>query len=1343
MISMRPKRTFESPLQRVRTSFWRTLFSGWLGLLTLCATALGQEQFQGVCAQVKIVIQQQLALERIGFDAELQIANNDGSDPITDFSAALTFENPQLSTNGTVNDSSSLFFVQAPTFENINSVSGDGVIAPTTTSIIHWFIIPKPSAGGTTPDGIQYRIGCRLAGKILGQPVPSDALSAFPATIYVRPDAQLQITYFQPRDVQGDDPFTPEVESPVPFTLGVLVKNVGYGTAKSVNINSQQPKIVASNNGLLLVAQLLGARVSDVPVFPNSLNVNLGDIPPGQARKGAWDMITTLSGQFLQFNASYTHSSDLGGQETSLIQSLNAYFIAHEVLDDDPERDHVKDFLADTHTNDTEVIPDALYESEGDILPVNTLSNATVLGSAGPGGSFQVTVAADKAGWGYVKVPDPGQDHLAIASVVRSDGKNLNTNNFWTNHRYTQLGNIRQDWLNILDKVDLNNYTYTVTYAPTVIDTTPPVMTMRFAGPVSVSGGTYYIMPDTQMYFTADDASPVSMFYSVTNEPFLPALPFSLTTPGEYPIAFYATDSSNNRSDNQTNLVVVSGNQALNFGSVQAPNGPMYVSGDALSVRPFNAPFTFQAGADPSQVDAHADVFQGVVGWATVSGVPSSPTASSSAALAVGGDYVDYYKYSVNGGAWSAEQPVSTPINLSGLSAGDYNVSVLGRSQYGGYLDASNAVTVHWTVSPTAPPTLITGTPATPTRSPDANLNIGGSGVTAYRWTINDDYYRPETNAPGTLSIPIASGTNEVFTLSVIGKTNGVYQLTNNPTTVTWTYDPLFGYALPGLAHVRSVTFTNIGTASQSFVWDGRNDSGVTLSPGWFTVRLTLTDQLGRTNFVTRLVQIGAVTGPSSVLAGATRGPQNPYARRHWVVWQDQSDGNWQIYAQDLSVPNATIVKLTHTALSQQNPRTDGRYVVWQGQQADGDWDIYLDDLSNAVSPQALTSTATRDEVNPAIDWPWLVYQARPTSNPNGPWNLMATNLLTGQSFAVSPSSQDELNPDVQAGRVVWQDWRDVGPGEIYFKNLETGEERRITTNSFGQYNPVIYDNWIAWQDNRNSEVDIYGYDLLRNAEVRVTSTPENETRPFLDGPWLVCQEDSLGPLTGNVRLIHLPSLDAVPITRTLTLKDHASLADGKAIWLDTQSNLSSVVSADLPSLQGAFQNRNAIAVTAAMASSFQNAYALLTQWQAQAGVQEISHYTSLVPQVTSETADWNNGAPSGQNFALTAGDFLWIKFDDSRVLDLGVNSVGALNLSSGMNAFSYAGFPSGYTAYQLLNQLGINNARAVRMLDAQSGQWVVAEIQNGRPVGNDFTIPRVAVLMLDMANAVNNFTPQ
>ena len=36
----------------------------------------------------------------------------------------------------------------------------------------------------------------------------------------------------------------------------------------------------------------------------------------------------------------------------------------------------------------------------------------------------------------------------------------------------------------------------------------------------------------------------------------------------------------------------------------------------------------------------------------------------------------------------------------------------------------------------------------------------------------------------------------------------------------------------------------------------------------------------------------------------------------------------------------------------------------------------------------------------------------------------------------------------------------------------------------------------------------------------------------------------------------------------------------------------------------------------------------------------------------------------------------------------------------------------------------------------------MAAEVQNGRPVGTDFTIPSVAVLMLHLSAPVNNFTP-
>ncbi len=1308
----------------------------WLALGSIALQA--QQQQQGFCARVKIVILQELTLERIGFEATLEVTNNDGEDPITDFFADLTFENPSLSTNA-VNDSSSLFFVRAPQMENISDVTGTGIIGPTKKAVVRWFIIPKIKAGGSSPDGVYYKVGAKLSAKFRGVDLPADMLTVYPDSIRVKPEPQLDITYFQPRDVQGDDPFTPEVESPTPFTLGVLVKNSGYGVARSLKINSQQPKIVENKRNLLLIAQLLGARVMDSPLNQASLLVDLGDILPAQTKKGAWDMITSLSGEFTEFKASYTHSSDLGGEETSVIKSLEAHFIAHEVLNDQPGRDKILDFLADTD-RDENMIPDALYESEGQILPVNYLAQAVMETSPGAGGVFKVNLNSDRTGWGYMRLNDPGQNRLRIASIVRSDGKILNTNNFWTNTRYAKITNARSDYLNIMDLVDLGTYSYTITYAAPLVDTTPPVTTLHFVGDSAQSGGKYYISPDTQMYFLSEDQSPVSIYYSVTNGPFLPAYPFKLQTPGEYDIRFYAEDKSMNREATNTVSVVV-GNTGPSPALFSVSSQPIIVAGDALSVRPGSALVTFRGRPSPTAIDAYIDVFQGVVAWPTVAGVPSSPTRSNSASLIISGSLVDYYSYRIDNQSWSADQPVGQPLTLTNLSAGSHSVSVLGRSQYGGYMAASNAVTVSWLVDPSAPVTVVTGTPATPALDLGANLLVGGSNVTSYRWTINNGYYRAATGPSTPLVLSnLSAGTQ---TVAVITRAPVVWQATNNPTIVQWVIDPLYGYDQAGLKLVKSVVFTNIGQSFKSYSWNGRDEKDVIVLPGYYTIRLTLKDQVGRVGFATRITQVGDFAGGLDMVADVNRGPQRPHARGRWAVWQDQSTGNWQVYAMDVADKNATPMRISNSQLSQENAKTDGRIIVWQSRQVNGNWDVWYYDLLSPAGPKALTSTSDMDETNPAVEWPWIVYESKPTLNASAPKQLRAQNLLTREVLSVSDSTQDELNPEIQGGRVVWQDFRDVGSGEIYFKNLETGESRRLTTNIYGQYHPVIYDQWVVWQDNRNGEVDLYGYDLLRNTEVRITQTTENETRPRLEGPWCVCEEDSLGITNINLRLIHLPSLMSMPLTRTTSVKSRPSLVSTKVVWQDTANGQDTIKSATVPAMQAVYPMQNVVAVTETMASNYKNAYALLLQWNKQAGVQELTRFAALSPSLTPETAGMVNGQISGVNFNLSAGSFLWVKFGTNQVIDLGLNTYSTVDLVPGLNVLTYTAFPGTYSAFKLIRQLGLDKVRAIRMLDSQTGRWRTAEVVDNRLVGQDFSIPMVSVVLLDMVTSVNQWRPE
>ena len=134
-----------------------------------------------------------------------------------------------------------------------------------------------------------------------------------------------------------------------------------------------------------------------------------------------------------------------------------------------------------------------------------------------------------------MRLPDPGQNKLAITRIRRSDGKVLNPANYWTNTKYSKIGNIRSDYLNIFDKVANNTaYTYALTYNTNAVDVVPPVTTIRFAGDHTLTGGIHYITRDTQIFFTSEDTSPVSIEYKIGTGSFVPALPFTITTPGTY-----------------------------------------------------------------------------------------------------------------------------------------------------------------------------------------------------------------------------------------------------------------------------------------------------------------------------------------------------------------------------------------------------------------------------------------------------------------------------------------------------------------------------------------------------------------------------------------------------------------------------------------------------------------------------------------------------------------------------------------------------------------------------------------------------------------------------------------
>ncbi|MCX5847326.1 MAG: SBBP repeat-containing protein [Deltaproteobacteria bacterium] len=175
---------------------------------------------------------------------------------------------------------------------------------------------------------------------------------------------------------------------------------------------------------------------------------------------------------------------------------------------------------------------------------------------------------------------------------------------------------------------------------------------------------------------------------------------------------------------------------------------------------------------------------------ATISGMPTSRTNSTSASLNVGGIDVVAYRYMLDGGVYSpSEIPIGTPISLSSLSEGSHIVSVIGKDTTGNWQAEGSATMVTWTVDLTPSTATISGVPASRTNSTSASLTVSGTDVIAYKYKLDGGVYSTLEIPAGT-PISLSSLSEGSHTVSVIGKDSaGNWQSEISATMVTWTVD--------------------------------------------------------------------------------------------------------------------------------------------------------------------------------------------------------------------------------------------------------------------------------------------------------------------------------------------------------------------------------------------------------------------------------------------------------------------------------------------------------------------------------------------------------------------------
>ena len=177
--------------------------------------------------------------------------------------------------------------------------------------------------------------------------------------------------------------------------------------------------------------------------------------------------------------------------------------------------------------------------------------------------------------------------------------------------------------------------------------------------------------------------------------------------------------------------------------------------------------------------------------------------------------------------------------------------------------------------------------------------------------------------------------------------------------------------------------------------------------------------------FVLLLMTIGSAT------AGSER---NSVIYEDRIVWQDDSNGNWDIQMYNIST--STKVQITNNDADQQNPDIYGNRIVWQDSRngggerywsLSGNWDIYMYDISTQKETQITSNESI--QINPAIYGDKIVWQ----DFRNGNWDIYMYDLSTSTETQITHNSSDQTSPDIYEDKIIW-----VEEAKIHMYNLTT-----------------------------------------------------------------------------------------------------------------------------------------------------------------------------------------------------------------------------------------------------------------------------------------------------------------
>ncbi len=340
----------------------------------------------------------------------------------------------------------------------------------------------------------------------------------------------------------------------------------------------------------------------------------------------------------------------------------------------------------------------------------------------------------------------------------------------------------------------------------------------------------------------------------------------------------------------------------------------------------------------------------------------------------------------------------------------------------------------------------------------------------------------------------------DIYNSQISHNTYGIYVQNSGPLLQNCQLDgnDIGFYDIGGAENFVSQSFSNgLETDHATFI-DGGTDDHIALE---LPSRSIITE--------VNISIIGDEIGDDAILEDDST-QLSPDIYGDWVVWQNYQNGDWEIYAYNLSVDtdgdgilnylespqlkdDPALFRVTNNPSMQGDPDIYKDTIVWSDLR-DGTYDIYAYTFTNDTVWKVYGDARTQRR--PAIYDNHIVWE----DDRNGNYDIFMYNITKGELSQLSKSSRHDMGVKIHEDYVVWYSYTgSPGSGEwsdIIMFDIKSWKLVEITNDDSIQYEPDIYEKNIVWHDQRDGNWEIYRYNISNSLEQRLTFEDEESFCP-------------------------------------------------------------------------------------------------------------------------------------------------------------------------------------------------------------------------------------------------------